>query len=141
MYPISSDNASHFFLLLVRHGDHVVFTQMVGTHDAMVKGTLDIPNLIKFKDIAQTFRLDVEVYGMVGNTGTLLKIYDHILDPYKSMTSDLISVGPSRRPKRSEAEGQEEGTDAEEEQACQERLPQESGRPHRRSQHKLRACW
>ena len=61
------DNASHFFLLLVRHGDHVVFTQMVGTHDAMVKGTLDIPNLIKFKDIAQNFRLDIEVYGMVRN--------------------------------------------------------------------------
>ena len=38
---------------------------MVSTHDAMVKGTLDIPNMIKFSDISQTFRLEIEVYGMV----------------------------------------------------------------------------
>ena len=59
-----TDLASHFFLLLVRHAHHVVFTQMVGTHDAMVKGTLDIPNMIKFNDISQNFRLELEVYGM-----------------------------------------------------------------------------
>ena len=52
----------------MRHADHVVFTQMVSTHDAMVKGTLDIPNMIKFSDISQTFRLEIEVYGMVSSS-------------------------------------------------------------------------
>lgn len=60
---------THYFLLLVRHGDKVVFTQMVSTHDAAAAvkaaGTLDVPNVIKLSDISRTFRLELEVYGMV----------------------------------------------------------------------------
>jgi len=52
---------------MVRHGAHIIFTQMVSTHEAMVRGTLDFPNLISLNNVTQDFVVDVEIYGMVGN--------------------------------------------------------------------------
>ena len=50
---------------MIRNGAHVVLTQMMSTHDAMVRDSLDFPNLIQLKDIKQNFRFDLEIYGMV----------------------------------------------------------------------------
>ena len=50
---------------MIRNGAHVVVTQMMSTHDAMVRDSLDFPNLIQLKDIKQNFRFDLEIYGMV----------------------------------------------------------------------------
>jgi len=54
-----------YFVVMIRHGAHVIFTQMVSTHEAMIRGSLDFPNLISLSDITQDFVVDVEVYGMV----------------------------------------------------------------------------
>jgi len=51
---------------MLRHGAHVIFTQMVSTHEAMVRGSLDFPNLISLNNVTQNFVVDVEIYGMVG---------------------------------------------------------------------------
>jgi len=60
-----ADSDIFYFVIMVRHGVHVIFTQMVSTHEAMVQGTLDFPNLISLKNITQDFVIDVEIYGMV----------------------------------------------------------------------------
>ena len=60
-----ADNATHYFIILVRNGNHLVFTQMVSTHDAMVRGSLDFPNMIKLRDIKQDFKVNLEIYSMV----------------------------------------------------------------------------
>ena len=54
-----------YFVVMIRHGAHVIFTQMVSTHEAMIRGSLDFPNLISLSDVTQNFVVDVEVYGMV----------------------------------------------------------------------------
>lgn len=59
------DTTVHYFICMIRNGAHVVLTQMMSTHDAMVRDSLDFPNLIKLKDIKQNFRFDLEIYGMV----------------------------------------------------------------------------
>ena len=60
-----SDTSVHYFICMIRNGAHVVVTQMMSTHDAMVQDSLDFPNLIQLKDIKQNFRFDLEIYGMV----------------------------------------------------------------------------
>jgi len=61
----AEDDTVHYFLLMVRAGPQVVVTQMVSTHDALMRGTLHFPNLIKLNDIMNDFRYELEVYGMV----------------------------------------------------------------------------
>ena len=63
-----ADTAAHYFIILVRNGNHLVFTQMVSTHDAMVRGSLDFPNMIKMSDIRQNFKVNLEIYSMVSET-------------------------------------------------------------------------
>jgi len=60
-----SDSSIFYFVIMVRHGAHVIFTQMVSTHEAMVRGSLDFPNLISLNNVTQDFIVDVEIYGMV----------------------------------------------------------------------------
>jgi len=62
-----ADDNIFYFVIMVRHGAHIIFTQMVSTHEAMVRGTLDFPNLISLNNVTQDFVVDVEIYGMVGN--------------------------------------------------------------------------
>lgn len=59
------DTSIHHFVVLIRHGCNVVFTQMLTTHGAMVRSSLDFPDTFEIKDIRQnSFTVDVEVYGM-----------------------------------------------------------------------------
>jgi len=67
-----ADSSIFYFVIMVRHGAHVIFTQMVSTHEAMVRGTLDFPNLISLNNVTQDFVVDVEVYGMVNNLSFIL---------------------------------------------------------------------
>ncbi len=60
-----ADNTKHYFICLLRNGPNTIMTQMVSTHDAMVRGSLDFPNLIKLQNIKQEFRFDLDIYGMV----------------------------------------------------------------------------
>jgi actin-binding protein anillin len=62
---VVSDTTVHYFVVMLRLPSRALFTQMVSTHDAMVKGTLDFPNLMKINDISQDFKVDLEIYGMV----------------------------------------------------------------------------
>ena len=50
---------------MVRNGAQVIVTQMVSTHDALMRGVLHVPNLIKLNDIMNDFRYELEIYGMV----------------------------------------------------------------------------
>jgi len=60
------DTSIHHFVVLIRHGCNVLFTQMLSTHRAMVRSSLDFPDTFEIKDIRQnSFTVDVEVYGMV----------------------------------------------------------------------------
>ena len=59
------DLSVHHFLIMIRHGAHVVFTQMVSTHESVGRGSLDFPNLINLNKINQNFVVDLEIYGMV----------------------------------------------------------------------------
>lgn len=58
------DKYAHFFIVSLRQRDRVVFTEMVSTHDGMVRGLMEFPNMVKFSDITQDFKIDVEVYTM-----------------------------------------------------------------------------
>jgi hypothetical protein len=60
-----TDASVFYFVVMIRHGFHIIFTQMVSTHDAMVRGSLDFPNLINLNNISRDFVVDVEIYGMV----------------------------------------------------------------------------
>jgi len=62
---MKTDNDVFYFVVMIRHGAHVIFTQMVSTHEAMVCGSLDFPNLISLNDVTQNFVVDIEIYGMV----------------------------------------------------------------------------
>jgi actin-binding protein anillin len=66
VYNCVLDASVYYFVVMIRHGFHIIFTQMVSTHDAMVRGSLDFPNLINLNNITQDFAVDVEIYGMVG---------------------------------------------------------------------------
>ena len=69
--PLKSDFATrlnnahtrtvHYFIVMIRNGAHVIFTQMVSTRDALIRGCLDIPNLIKLNDITDDFCLELQV--------------------------------------------------------------------------------
>ena len=90
-----TDVATHYFLLLVRHGDKVVFTQMVSTHDAAevkAAGTLDVPNVIKLSDITRTFRLELEVYGMVSERRHGIRVFYERMRPSYTCTSPLCPI-------------------------------------------------
>ena len=60
-----ADSSIFYFVIMVRHGAHAIFTQMVSTHEAIVRSTLDFPNLISLNDVTQNFVVDIEIYGMV----------------------------------------------------------------------------
>lgn len=59
------DNTVHYFLLLIRNHAQVIVTQMLSTHDPMMRGSLDFPNLIKIHGICGNFKLNLEIYSMV----------------------------------------------------------------------------
>ena len=48
---------------------------MVSTHDALMRGTLHFPNLIKLNDIMNDFRYELEIYGMVSWIYELFSLY------------------------------------------------------------------
>lgn len=60
-----ADTSVHYFIVMLRMPGRCLFTQMVSTHDAMVRGVLDFPNLIKINDIHNDFQMDLDIYGMV----------------------------------------------------------------------------
>ncbi|XP_060601507.1 anillin-like isoform X2 [Ruditapes philippinarum] len=60
----SSDNTVHYFMLLIRNGPQVITTQMLSTHDPMMRGSLDFPNLIKIHGISSNFNINLEIYSM-----------------------------------------------------------------------------
>lgn len=60
----ASDNTVHYFLLLIRNHAQVIVTQMLSTHDPMMRGSLDFPNLIKIHGICGNFKLNLEIYSM-----------------------------------------------------------------------------
>lgn len=59
------DNTTYYFIILIRKDTQVICTQMLSTHEPMMRGSLDFPNLIKINGITGDFRLDLEIYGMV----------------------------------------------------------------------------
>ena len=64
----------------------MIVTQMVSTHDALMRGVLHIPNLIKLNDIMNDFRYELEIYGMVCTCM-------YILDCYNPQSYSAIWVG------------------------------------------------
>ena len=60
-----TDITSHYFLILIRNHAQVIVTQLLSTHDPMMKGSLDFPNLIKIHGISGEFKLNMEIYSMV----------------------------------------------------------------------------
>lgn len=68
-----SDNTTHYFILLIRNGPQVITTQMLSTHDPMMRGSLDFPNLIKIHGISSHFNINLEIYSMVRHVATTEK--------------------------------------------------------------------
>ncbi|GFO20716.1 actin-binding protein anillin [Plakobranchus ocellatus] len=60
----SHDTTTHYFILLIRNGSQLICTQMLSTHDPMMRGSLDFPNLIKINGITGDFKLTLDIYGM-----------------------------------------------------------------------------
>ncbi|CAG5135707.1 unnamed protein product [Candidula unifasciata] len=60
----SQDNITHYFILLIRNGPQLICTQMLSTHDPMMRGSLDFPNLIKINGITANFKLTMDIYSM-----------------------------------------------------------------------------
>lgn len=58
------DTTTYYFILLIRNGPQVICTQMLSTHDPMMRGSLDFPNLIKINGITGNFRVELEIYSM-----------------------------------------------------------------------------
>lgn len=50
---------------MLRNGSHVVFTQMVSSHEAATRGSVDFPNLVNIPNIDQNFVVELEVFAMV----------------------------------------------------------------------------
>ena len=78
-FPLFLDTAVHYFICMIRQGAHVIVTQMISTHDPMVRGSLDFPNLIKLSDIKQDFKFDLEIYTMVTPLTSTLNDLDLLL--------------------------------------------------------------
>ncbi|KAK6184693.1 hypothetical protein SNE40_007110 [Patella caerulea] len=60
----TQDTITYYFVLLIHNGPQLIFTQMLSTHDPMMRGSLDFPNLIKINGIGGNFKLDIEIFGM-----------------------------------------------------------------------------
>lgn len=60
-----TDNTVHYFMILIRNGPQIIKTQMLSTHDPLMRGSLDFPNLIKIHGISANFNINLEVYSMV----------------------------------------------------------------------------
>ncbi|BFZ19830.1 hypothetical protein BsWGS_22869 [Bradybaena similaris] len=60
----SQDTITHYFILLIRNGPQLISTQMLSTHDPMMRGSLDFPNLIKINGITANFKLTLDIYSM-----------------------------------------------------------------------------
>ncbi|XP_076111793.1 uncharacterized protein LOC143080032 isoform X3 [Mytilus galloprovincialis] len=60
----TSDTTVHYFLILIRNNAQVITTQMLSTHDPMMRGSLDFPNLIKIHGISGSFKLTMEIFSM-----------------------------------------------------------------------------
>ncbi|XP_055891176.1 anillin-like isoform X2 [Biomphalaria glabrata] len=60
----SHDNTTHYFILLFKNGPQIICTQMLSTHDPMMRGSLDFPNLIKINGITSNFKLVLDIYAM-----------------------------------------------------------------------------
>lgn len=65
MHILSADTTTYYFILLLRNGPQLLCTQMLSTHDPMMRGSLDFPNLIKINGITGSFKLTLEIYSMV----------------------------------------------------------------------------
>ncbi|XP_052230360.1 anillin-like isoform X2 [Dreissena polymorpha] len=60
----ATDNTTHYFVILIRNGPQVITTQMLSTHDPLMRGSLDFPNLIKIHGISANFNINLEIYSM-----------------------------------------------------------------------------
>ncbi|CAL1539975.1 unnamed protein product [Lymnaea stagnalis] len=60
----SHDTTTHYFILLFKNGPQLICTQMLSTHDPMMRGSLDFPNLIKINGITGNFKLVLDIYSM-----------------------------------------------------------------------------
>ncbi|WAR12925.1 ANLN-like protein [Mya arenaria] len=60
----ASDTTTHYFVILIRNGPQVITTQMLSTHDPLMRGSLDFPNLIKIHGISSNFNINLEIYSM-----------------------------------------------------------------------------
>ncbi|XP_059140826.1 anillin-like isoform X2 [Physella acuta] len=60
----SQDTTTHYFILLFKNGSQLICTQMLSTHDPMMRGSLDFPNLIKINGITGNFKLVLDIYSM-----------------------------------------------------------------------------
>ena len=87
LFPPFADTSTYFFITLIRQGAHVILTQMMNTHDTMVRGALEFPNLIKLNNITQDFKLDLEIYSMVGSR----RFYQWLFREIEKMHVDLNS--------------------------------------------------
>ncbi|XP_048253583.1 anillin-like isoform X3 [Haliotis rufescens] len=80
----SQDNTTYYFIILIRKDTQVICTQMLSTHEPMMRGSLDFPNLIKINGITGDFRLDLEIYGMSVSKEILTKDKKKQKTPKKS---------------------------------------------------------
>lgn len=53
-----------YYVILIRNGPQVYATQLMSTHDPMVRGSLDFPNMIKLNNITSKFEVSLELYEM-----------------------------------------------------------------------------
>lgn len=60
------ENNSCHYICLVRCGPRLIFTQMLSQND-VVRGNLEIPNLIRLDDIDADFSVVIEVYELVSS--------------------------------------------------------------------------
>lgn len=63
-YGTMFDTSIDYFIVMLRNGAHVVFTQMVSSQEAATRGSVDFPNLINIPNIDQNFVVELEVFAM-----------------------------------------------------------------------------
>lgn len=101
MVFLLSDNTVHYFIILIRNGPHVIFTQMLSTHDKNMRGSLDFPNLIKIHGISGKFSLVLEIYSMVSvlslqfNRNITVQYVSEYLPKYNNCCDFVSSVSLS----------------------------------------------
>lgn len=64
-----------YYVILIRNGPQVYATQLMSTHDPMVRGSLDFPNMIKLNNITSKFEVSLELYEMVSEDIQLKKLF------------------------------------------------------------------